>query len=65
MPFCQNCSLCKSSKRVNWVKLEIFKNKTWGKQYIMNVGKLKGPEKMLQNDGKRKLQECKSQVLLS
>jgi hypothetical protein len=30
----------------------------------MNIGKLKGPEKMLQIAGKLKLQECKSRVLL-
>jgi hypothetical protein len=30
----------------------------------MNVGKLKGPVKMLQMMGKSKLQECKSGVLL-
>jgi hypothetical protein len=30
---------------------------------IMNIGKLKGPEKMLQRTGKRKVQEHKSGVL--
>jgi hypothetical protein len=30
----------------------------------MNIGRLKGYEKMLQMAGKRKLQECKSGVLL-
>jgi hypothetical protein len=30
----------------------------------MNIGKLKGPEKMLQMTGKRKLWECESGALL-
>jgi hypothetical protein len=42
--------------------LKFWKCEIEGKQCIMNTGKLKGLEKMLQMAGKHKLQELKSGV---